>query len=295
MDPVVEKVIPQLLDRCSAFMEADRACETPPPFFHLTEPAVLLKVAETSRLWACEASTMNDAAEIQYGRSLAESYLRSLPAPTRYENILAGLIRDPSRAGHPPARIRHFVSSFCVELGRASTWLNYGRSGTGLAIGFDIGRAPSGFWLFPVDYNLASQIGRIKALIEIGRKQLEEMGESAEGARITLVAHIIQMWLTALAVRLKHPAFSDEGEWRLVHEELTINELPPEFYLKKHLRFTASGRTVPYIEVPLSADSIRKVVLGYSSLAHEDHLREALPNHLQSVEIERSTVTVRPT
>ena len=154
---------------------------------------------------------------------------------------------------------------------------------------------PSGFWLLPVDYNLASQTERIKALIEVGRKQLEEMGSLAEGAGTTLVAHVIQMWLTALAVRLKDPAFSEEGEWRLVHEELTTNQLPQEFYLEKHLRFAASGRTVPYVEVPLSTDSIRRVVLGYSCLAHVDHLREALPMHLQSIGFERSSVTVRPT
>ncbi|MEO8359548.1 MAG: DUF2971 domain-containing protein [Vicinamibacteria bacterium] len=214
---------------------------------------------------------------------------------------MAELIRAPEKYGaEVPSRF--YLTSFCANLRRASTWLNYGRGGTGVAIGFDLSHRPNeSFFLFPIEYDEAAQLARIDGLVDIGRAQVDELiaglGHKPKPVFISLIADVVQAWLLSLAIAMKDESFSDECEWRIVHHHLPAGkvDLPDYPQMTRHVRFGGAGQSIQYVEAQLPISAIKEIVLGYSCGLNIDHLRDVLPAEIQRIPISRSIVPVRPT
>lgn len=294
----------------------------PRGLFHLTTPECVHKILSAwpgdpkgthGILWASETSTMNDVFEVTYGRGLAMRQLKSRRSP------FAEKLHDIMETNRPPvfdpeARLvlRSFVVSFCSGtddrksqerargIDTASAWLNYGRSGTGAAICFKaeaLQHLPNATALVEVDYAEKSQQKRIADFLEIGPRVLGELGVLGEEWALELAAHVTHVWISRLAVQMKHPSFEAEDEWRLVYTTMTNQafETVEEITFPARLRFGQRGRTVPYVEIPFPLDAAMGIVLGYASPAREEHIKEQLTEPMRRrVQILRSGVPVRP-
>src|SRR5688572_8408931 len=141
-------------------------------------------------------------------------------------------------------------------------WLHYGRSGRGLALAFEPTIASSvNMDLLRLDYEPTSQRRRIDELLDSG---LAALGQNPTPAQLHDGAHVTSLYLSWLAIRLKHPSFVEEDEWRL-----SANAVAQAGQIQDGtiFRFRRSGeRLVPYEERPFGElTGLEQVVLGHSS------------------------------
>jgi hypothetical protein len=219
-----------------------------------------------------------------------------------YELALLTYLRDPSTA---PAthqfEMDPLVVSFCGHCDRSGQWLHYGRSGRGVALGFSPALAQAvGYDLVPVDYDASSQRKKMNALIDIGARALSEEDPTVlhDQNIVFRTAHIVSLYVPLLSITMKHPAFGEEAEWRLVghtvafngkRENVTGDEVP--------LKFRLSGeRLIPYEELSFASnarDLLKEIVLGYSSALTPDAVRLMARECQTDPRVSRSTVPVR--
>ena len=147
-----------------------------------------------------------------------------------------------------------FVASFSEERDSLSQWRAYCPSGAGYSIGFDARNLwaeafTQGFHKFaPCIYDWESQLEAIESLLdkvmtsERWAHVLENRGDEHSYLRAQ------EVWLREfllLAPALKHRAFREEREWRLISQPIEM--------LDSSLRYRA-GRSmlIPYVEINLA-------------------------------------------
>jgi len=263
--------------------------------------------SKSRSLWASLATALNDSLEVRHGISIAEEVLedRLRREVTEYDLRLLEFLRAPSAA---PAEVRYeifsMVVSFCSHCDRSGQWLHYGRSGRGFAIGFSSeGAKALGYDLIQVDYSPDSQRRRMASLIGAGAQALKlcalEARNPEEAAKRALgAAHIVSLHMPGLAIRMKHPAFREEEEWRLVgletsldgvRQDLTGDSTPLEYR-------RSGGRLIPYEVLsfePTARDILKEIVVGYSSETAPDAIQIVAQQYKLRPVIRRSDVPVR--
>jgi len=101
------------------------------PVYHYTSPAGLLSILKNKRLWASEASGMNDLAEVRSGWERIRAWLERQAKSDAVE-----LLRDLAEA---PLDNPHEVFVLCGSTAAddANQWRLYAGGGSGYAIGLD--------------------------------------------------------------------------------------------------------------------------------------------------------------
>lgn len=307
-EDVTNAAIDAMRDYVVADQTATRKSESETAvLYHLTTTETAIAISNPPNvLRAFEISTMNDATEVIYGRNLIRQGLEQKVQRTLYEERLKRYLANPQALPGFHLRLRHFVASFCSRPERASTWLNYGRNGTGVAMGFKRGSLRAftdenlneeNPYLVEIEYRPEKQLSRLQGMVDVGASILEKYDVSGQPTYANVVAHIAQVWLSAIAVRMKHPSFEQEDEWRLIEFESWLNDEPStgdEGVLAKKQIFGSLGQIRPYVEFSLPANPASDYVLGYSSQVDQFHFREALHASFKTLPISRSAIPVRP-
>jgi len=240
----------------------DRIFEVPRQcLYHYSDARGLEGILRTGEIHATDLRFMNDAGELHYGQSLirdvAEQQLHSCTDRIRSAfSVVPSSLQDLS--------FRFYASCFCEDSDVLSQWRAYGNAGGGYAIGFDFnalisvmreaGHARS---LQRVDYNLSSQktrVGRAFAeFIRIANRCETEFKEHPEcQAAVDYCASSASLFLVLELSRMKHPAFREEQEFRIVE---IASEAP------KNFRVSRSGLLVPFIKLVFGgADSEPRTV-----------------------------------
>jgi hypothetical protein len=285
-----------VVDACSSSItkrdDVD-ANSLPTCLYHLTDIDGFIGIISSKLLWASLATELNDPSEIRYGIDLTVEVLRErLTAKAdAFDAAVLGYLLDPSSAP-PENQLELFplVISFCGRNDRSGMWLHYGRSGRGIALGFapTIAQAVN-MNLSRVDYDRDSQRARIGALLDSGRSAL---GPNPPRAQILDGAHLTSTYVLWLAIRLKHPSFAEEDEWRLSAHAVSFDG---QFQDRTVFKYRRTGeRVVPYEERPFADISLlTEVVVGYSSTTAVDVVRTLLRDHKSAAIATRSLVPVR--
>jgi hypothetical protein len=274
--------------------------------YHLTDVDALLGIASNRCLWACLATTLNDALEVRHGVDLAVDILRERLSRevTEYDSALLAYLIDPTSA---PKEVQFemlpLVVSFCKRINKSGQWLHYGRSGRGVAIGFASSMAATvKYDLVEVDYRIESQRERMLRLLQVGsaalEKDLQNVPPEQKVAIARRTAHIVAIHVPLLAVQMKHPSFAEEEEWRMFAHYMSLNgERLEKGDQRREIKFRKSGeRVVPYEELSFGGDGplpIKEVVLGQMSPISTDAARLLLLESGTDVAVKRSDVPVR--
>lgn len=239
--------------------------------YHYTGVGALVKIVESRKLFASHAYFLNDAREIKHASSVLQSAIVSFQGAAsaqerEFLKQFAFWLKTMSDTSYGV-----FVFSLSAEMNLLSQWRSYTPHGRGVSIGFSAqfinGILSTGdFRLAQCIYDGHAQQQLALALVEkmfisfrsveldlSGKPQGQEYYDFLESHRGTL--------LQVLAV-MKHHAFSEENEWRL------ISKYYPNF-TAGHLRFReGSSMLMPYVEIafPDVPDKpFDKVVLGPSA------------------------------
>lgn len=287
-----------LKERATAgFRATSHTSSRPSQLYHFTDCDGLVGILKSRTLWASLATSLNDRSEIEYGQVLAKECVTGFKPTT----INLGCFDDALTK----QTWRVYVVSFCANAETALHWLHYGRSGSGVAVGFDsaaIERHP--YELCPVLYNRDRQIEWITAVIRAVDDALGAAFEltSAPEDRDLLSQLAVDLLVTNLWMvtpRIKSDAFSAENEWRLITYVPRGTGVPLVGDPTGSTEFRTKGdRIVPYKKVPFDVIPVSEIVIGSSAPILQDStalrvlLEENVPD-IDQVKVSESAVRVR--
>lgn len=208
-------------------------------FAHYTSADTALTILRTQTIWLRNARLMNDFSEIEYGRH-CWNYMLDSPVGASLRRLVMGIfpeLRDHPGMNWSDLQQRLLNQTYLFSLsehatpgigkkkldpedyfGRLSMWRAYGvPHGAALRIGKSVLLSETDLlnvYAMPVEYPTPVEFTRsIKKFIRFLRRN--RMKVQALGAA-QFVANLKFLYLTTL-VSTKHPGFSEEREWRLVH------------------------------------------------------------------------------
>lgn len=277
--------------------------DSPPVLYHYTSSQGLQGILQTGSLWATHTAYLNDSSEFEHAAYLLTELLTELKQ--HYETDLTHPIhsladRAVVRLQELPGLYDRYVTCFCSIDNLLSQWRAYGHQG-GYSIGFDheglIERLPPECQLAKVNYSNPHFLqGYFEEMIEL----MEMYGSPGERSELE---HSLIENLGKLSATIKHPAFAEEHEWRIVcpRQRHSANpDLPG-------LRFRyGSDMVVPYLNLGIAQQiedgqptlPINSVTIGpmrEPELARQSLLMllESLGYHSGSIEVRKSDAPLR--
>lgn len=194
-----------------------------PPLFHYTTAAGLLGILESGEIRATHLLYTNDTAEMEYGVELLKTVVkkeaRGLPRAER------GLLVELAPLAVAQAdKMNAYAFCLSEEPDLLSQWRAYAGNGAGYSLGFNpealralvAVEPPGSVHLVKVEYEPAKQRKRLEQVLRpilAAYKQRHPASPWAETEQTTERA-LVEVWQAVVA--LKHPAFAEEREWRLV-------------------------------------------------------------------------------
>jgi hypothetical protein len=234
-------------DNLERFLErwVEAISQPPPPLlYHYTDFSGLQGILETGKLRATYTKVLNDGSERRYGETVVLNVLRSLLTADDgcWRDAIATALNDASR--------RTFVTCFCEAWDLLSMWRAYAGHGGGYCLGF----ASSALDNLGNDIHLRRIIygEALPNPISVWIKHLAMLLNENFDAASPLLDFI-----PMLADVIKHEAFSEEKEWRLIITN-------PGF---ERMMFRAGVVNIrPYVELSSSMDNeklpLKEVIYG---------------------------------
>jgi Protein of unknown function (DUF2971) len=186
---------------------------SPETLYHYTSQNGLIGIVNSKRMRASSLRYLNDSAEFNYAIGLVRTLLadRSVSEPAYTE-----LFRQLQARLDTLARADFFVTSFSEASDSLSQWRAYSGEGTGFSMGFaglSLFRSAlsQGFSLHRCEYGTEHQVQTLWRWIRLTSGRLEKQG-------LDECVNDCLRGIMGIGPRLKHPAFADEQEWRLVGE-----------------------------------------------------------------------------
>jgi hypothetical protein len=201
-------------------------------FVHYTSASNVVNILRNKQLWMRNVQVMNDFSEIRHGIQQVTEFLGS---------ELAHNLIDSANKCHPEAwnlateRYNNWKSHllnntflFCLsehdpkedEVGRLSMWRAYGGNSAKAAI---LIKFPFGHIQTGIAYEINFSPALYYSPPEIRNHFHEIAGSIAENMEyvralgLEEIVRLIFVMLFITSISLKHPGFSEEREWRIVH------------------------------------------------------------------------------
>lgn len=245
--------------------------------YHYTGIGGLLGIVETRKIWASHAYYLNDSREILHACDVLKRLLAQCIQD--YQNDEREFL-EQFKSWLDSFRVTAyhiFIFSLSEERSLLSQWRSYTPHGKGVSLGFSSNSLnrilqSSGFRLAKCLYKHEEQVELMKSLLE---KLLKTFKQRLPGLDVTK-KHPPQKYhgfldefrgdlLQVLSI-IKHKAFEEEREWRIVSPYFAKYTVP-------EIKFReGSSMLMPYIEIDLSKDNaeqelFEEVVLGPSQHA----------------------------
>jgi 5'(3')-deoxyribonucleotidase len=239
-DPLLKLIIPKRGNR--------------PTIHHYSSVVGLKGMIDSDVLHASNAFFLNDSSEVKHGLEMLRSRLvERLPisADRSYgQKILAAIIE---RMFTSPEEIADaYVVCFSKKGDLLSQWRAYGKSETCYSVALSVRRLWSltipFVYIAPVVYSPKKKLALIDAMIDGATRTIDRFDFSSIDIDTATFRELIMHLSFPLLVTtmfIKHEAFEEESEWRLVYIPFLTEEderVPIE--LK-----TRSGTVLPYVSV----------------------------------------------
>jgi hypothetical protein len=239
--------------------------------FHYTNPSGALGILQTNAFWATDIRFMNDATELSYAIEMFKGLLDSESGDRDHQKFFDKIISDVFETLRSAFRL--YAVSFSEMPDDLTQWKAYGGGIGGYAIGFrfsykGLGRfmSEAGFQeeilLAKVLYDRGIQTKLLKNLINRLRDtatrvyQAYKRGDFGtctesllEGLASDFSSHVVIPVADCL-IRIKHPKFSSEREWRIIRYIIDPDGGTGDGNLAfpRHYRI-GKGGLCPYVEL----------------------------------------------
>jgi hypothetical protein len=223
-----------------------KKAQLPDRLYHYTSQGGCIGIFHSKSIWATSIRFFNDEKEFVLAHDIAFEYLLELDATSEGQD--AGFFRKLLDDFSIPSTDT-YVTSFSTNGDLLSQWRGYAASGYSLGFAAERLARVTGpqLLLVPCVYDEEHQTSLVVDAADAAAnyfRSLRDAGEQEDRA-IDLAVEDFQASLAILAPIIKHSAFAEEGEWRLIATGVGQNS--------GRLRFRP-GRSVitPYVELPLA-------------------------------------------
>lgn len=232
----------------------------PAILYHYTTQDGLLGILKNKAIWATKIHYLNDATELSMPiRIASEWFAKQLaegrPSLGRAITMRGALLGRMKEIISEWQDLNFCVASFCAEEDLLSQWRGYSNYGSAYAIGFDLSKLEkclkgTAFELVKCEYyNTDSYKQKIETYVSDILDQA--LGKNEVPSKF--VGTFMRM-----AARMKLDCFQEEKEWRIIsYKPVECGEEAFKFRATKSM-------LVPFYEVPISRDSIVRIIIGPS-------------------------------
>jgi hypothetical protein len=273
--------------------------EPPSPLFHYTSQRGVLGILGKATLWASSIHHLNDSSEFQYALDLLRETVghRHRESTGSDALFLAAVSATLEQVRHVPV----YVASFSEEPDLLSQWRAYCPVNGGYSLGFSITRLRAAvkgppYRVLPCLYERPEQFQLIDELLQpfLPIASTHHFVPSLTLPPEQVAANAFLREFLPWAPVLKHEAFQEESEWRLIADPLPLTDDAVLF---------REGRSsvIPYVEYTLERDSeslvCDRIVVGPtpSSDLAVSTITDILIHHgAHSVPVSRSRIPYRP-
>jgi hypothetical protein len=217
----------------------------PVELFQYTSISGLLGIVQSKTLWASNIHYLNDVQEFNRGLNVVREVLDQRCDDPRSSSDEVVFVRRLSAYVAKILKLNVFVASFSEVPDLLSQWRGYTPTGKGVCIGFysaDLAAAGNreGLRLVKVVYEPDAQLRVAIEVVDQAVREFRKNPNTAEEIALQFVT------LLALIVPLmKHRAFAEEREWRLVSRVLPARK--PHIGVRE-----GKYRLVPYFMLRLT-------------------------------------------
>lgn len=233
-------------------MSSTKSRSIPTVLYHYTNGDALLEIIRGKKIWATSIHYLNDAKEFAYAIDIAQEVINE-----QMKNIKEGRLLEAfeplSRRLDQIAKINVFVASFSAVGDSLSQWRSYCSQGAGYSIGFSVPplstvASEQGFSLEPCIYDQFEQMRIIQALLKesIDSVWFNPRADDEPGS-IKVIGAFLHRFIR-VAPTLKHAAFQDELEWRLISVPIAVTDRRWQLRAGKSM-------LVPFVPIQLTGPS----------------------------------------
>lgn len=242
--------------------------------YHYTSLGGAEAIVSSRSLWATEIAHVNDGREIRYGEEELERYVQARISTTHVESHRFILGEFLKLGFHKLGQFRPhgvFVASLTTERDLLSQWCRYSGDATGCCLGFSDLPLPSavdedadmGLTFGPCLYGSDAINADLQKLFD---SRLPAPSDPApDRCSAMMCAADLGYCASLVLVRMKHPGFREEREWRFVAFPQKDLALQPRNGARR-------------LEIDLGADTIRDAMLGPCFSGDESKLQKLLGN-----------------
>jgi hypothetical protein len=230
----------------------------PEMLYHYTDFEGFKGIVEKGTLRATQVKSLNDSTERTHGENVVAEVLKSAVGDNNRDRIVSGMIKQSDQT-------RWFVTCFCEQPKLLSMWRAYSDRGGGYCLGFDAHKlrrllplrdSEDNFnWLFKMIYGLCTtELTQVLNWIANG------IDKDPDDTLGFMCAHI-------LAGKIKHEAFKEEQEWRIIVQCLK----------SEAINFRQGHATIiPYVELQQAQGLPLKEVFYGPTLRDNRDLRKTI-------------------
>lgn len=251
-----------------------------PILYHYCSSEAFLAMMRTRTLWLSSFSFMNDSLELRHAVTMYRRILPKMIDELRSETTARLRSDAKEMVTHLALALGEYEEGGLLSVGaygtcfserrdQLSQWRAYGSDGSGFAIGFNMTN-------MSLPITKAMHKGTLPWL-SLRKVSYEEPPAEALCRHVvhelfsaeyqtddwTLLVYRAGEWLINRACDFKHPAFSEEEEWRLVLLPWIPPKQMPSITFDRETRYRA-GRSgiIPYYQLRLPDTAFRSVWLG---------------------------------
>jgi len=243
--------------------------------YHYTTSDGLIGILQNSSIWASNYAFMNDPSEITYSINKSKEAIdiarngRGKIAMNMFDKLKTELDKEGAWT--------EYIASFCENGDLLSQWRTYAAGASGYSIEFDAE---------VLNWNLMDAVSLYKVIYDpnlqkdILTEVCEIIADFIEN-KFSIIGDTVNMLLDVyvskfviifryLCSRMKHEAYSEEKEWRLVFLKSSGDEKASRFFDDK-VHFRTRGSTiVPYVNIPFDKEitthkeryPVRRIIIG---------------------------------
>lgn len=252
--------------------------------YHYTTAQGLHGIVSQRKFRLTHTRHLNDETEGLHGARAVDAALDTL-VERMPQNQLIAILSQAMKAAlsqdHSTSAGGTYVGCFSTEGDSLPQWRGYGRHDSAFALAIDAAKLLSlaqnswqgRCWLLPVEYDALAFITKMSNALQIASEEFDLLKERHDEKQL-LVSLILH--LANYGSALKHHAFREEKEWRLI-----VLNMPHDTDPVMHHLADATFR--PYVELEMGSDFLRQaleqVVIGPQS--KQDAIKHGVASFLR--------------
>lgn len=227
-------------------------------FYSMMEKSILEE--KYLEMWATNSLWTNDSTELQLFKEYLMVELENYAA-TKGEILTEA---DKTIINDIHTENESYIISLSEKEDNLTMWRGYGQNGNGISLGFDFNKIDSPMADLkkpdepnkPFDSSLlhiSSDLNKCRYNSNLFKENIVTIYRNLKEKKTEFSNFVIYRNISLSSPIYKHPAFIDEGEWRIIKKA---------FRYEAQYRMTDDKILIPYIKIKIPISCLTRIIIG---------------------------------